>query len=144
MALSPNSSQKSKTYRKRVNSPIPQVDKLIQAVDAIHPSPRLPADVLSDYRSTLRKLKRWAIHIKRLNVRRDAMATTIKWQLRNGARLAQTHDIDKQLAWLLDRKHRGGNVHAMALGKLGAAARWHKPRVPLDGDTLPVHPLLPK
>ena len=142
MALSPNSSQKSKTYRKRVNSPIPQVDKLIQAVDAIHPSPRLPADVLSDYRSTLRKLKRWAEHLKRLDKRRSARLSFVLWERRLGLRLAHSTDRDAQLAWLLNAGKR--NVHAVALGKLGAAARWHKPRVPLDGNTLPVHPLLPK
>ena len=126
MALSPNKRGKSNIYRKRVPPVAPQVQALIQAIKAIEPSPRLPADVLSDLRSCLRNLARRARHVERLDARRSALLTTIKWQLRNGARLAQTYDIDKQLAWLLDRKHRGCNVHAMALGKLGAAARWHK------------------
>jgi hypothetical protein len=101
MALSPNSRLKAKAYRKHVLSPIPQVDALIQAIDAIQPSARLPADLLSDYRSTLKKLKRWASHIKRLNVRRDAAMTIIKWQRNNGLRLAQTTDRNATLAWLL-------------------------------------------
>jgi hypothetical protein len=126
MALSPNTRLKAKHYRKHVLSPIPKVDALIRALDGLKPSPRLPADLLSDYRSTLKKLKRWALHIKRLNMRRDASMTIVRWQLRNGARLANTTQRNAQLAWLLNVGKR--NVHAVALGKLGAAARWQKHR----------------
>ena len=128
MALSALNGKKPSTYNRRPRAPFPEIDRLLLAIDAIKPSPRLPADLLSDYRSVLRKLKRWALHMKRLDSRRTARMHFMRWRIRNGAMLAETHDIDKQLAWLLDRKHRGGNVHAMALGKLGAAARWGKHR----------------
>jgi hypothetical protein len=135
---------KAKTYRKRVPSPIPQLEALIRAIDALGPSPRLPADLLSEYRSALRNLVRRAKHIERLNARRSAYLTITKWRVRLGVRLADTYNLDQQLAWLLDRQKTGRNVHAMAqgkrtfaklgrehyvrIGKLGAAARWHRER----------------
>lgn len=127
MALSPNKRLKAKAYRKHVLSPIPQVDALIQAIDAIKPSSRLPADLLSDYRCTLKKLKRWALHMKRLDARRVSRFKVTEWRLRNGARLADTTDRNATLAWMLN-VGKGRNVHAAALGKLGAESRWKKHR----------------
>lgn len=126
MALSPNKRLKAKSYRKRLPSVLPAVNALLLAIEQAKPSPRLPADLLSQYRSTLRMLVRKARHIQRLDARRSALLTTIKWQRQQGARLASTADRNATLAWLLNSGRR--NVHAAALGKLGAESRWKKHR----------------
>jgi hypothetical protein len=132
---------KSRVYRKRVPSPIPKINALLHALEEIRPSRRLPADLLSEYRSTIKSLRQWALHVKRRDARRNAVHHTIQWQLAAGARLAQTRDRNATLAWLLNVP-KGRNVHAVAhgkriaamlgvehyktIGKLGAAAKWAK------------------
>ncbi len=92
----------------------------------------------------MKSLRRWALHVKRLDARRSARQKVTDWRLRQGARLADTAHRDATLAWLLHATNRGLNVHAVAhgkriaaklgvqhyktIGKLGADARWKKHR----------------
>ena len=143
MAASPSLSRlKSRRSRHRLKSLAPQFNALIQALDAIQPTKRLPLDTLSLLRSTVRNARRYAQELVRRNARREANYQFIRWQRNNGIRLAQTRNLNAQLEWLLNRQHRGRGLYAMAqgkrtfqklgrehyvrIGKLGAAKRWHK------------------
>jgi hypothetical protein len=144
MAATPSIARlKSRVYRKRVPSVIPAIDSLLLVLEGIKPSRRLPADVLSQYRSTIKLVRQKALHVQRRDARRDAIVKTIQWQRDTGVRLAHTRDLNATLAWLLNLGQQR-NVHAVAhgkriaamlgrdhyvnMGKLGAAARWQNHR----------------
>jgi hypothetical protein len=130
---------------KRANRVTPaEIKSLLADVDAVPISRQLPIELRSQLRTLLTKISRRLAYLDRLQVRRASRMSSLQGQLANGRRLAATRDIDAQLAWLLDRKHQGKNVHAMAQGKrtaaklgvehyrriglIGAAVRWERER----------------
>lgn len=146
MPASPSKERlESRIYRKRLRPIKPQVDALLKAIDAVAIQRDWPADLRSEYRTVLKNLARKALHLERLDARRMARLNILKWKVQQGARLADTYNLNQQLAWLLNRKaHRNRNLYAMAqgkrtlaklgiehyrrIGKLGAQARWDRER----------------
>src|SRR5215469_3622294 len=75
---------------------------LIDSIKDVANKRQWPADLLSHYSSTLKKIAKRMRYIERLNARRAVRMNVIQWQRDTGARLARTRDIDELLAWLLD------------------------------------------
>jgi hypothetical protein len=122
-----------------------EIKDLLHAIETVPVPRRLPPDVLSQLRSLLKKVAKRLRYIEQWKTRYAAKFNVIQWQRNAGAKLAQTRDLNAQLAWLLNRQHRNRNLYAMAQGKRtsltlgsahmaavgrqGAMRRWHPERL---------------
>jgi hypothetical protein len=137
-----------------------EIKDLLHAIQTVQISPRLPADVLSDLRSFVKKVGKRLKYIEQWKARTSAKLHVIQWQRDAGLRLAQTRDLNNQLAWLLNRRaHRNRNLYAMAqgkrtlaklgvehyrrIGKLGAQVRWQREHVEQTGCPSSAHAKIP-
>lgn len=148
MAASPSLIRLRKRSRRSRLKPVRRVSTkeiaaLISKLKALPKGSRVPADLLSVYGTEVRKVIARLGFLEKLNARRAGRLNMIQWQRDNGLKLARCRDANALLGHLLNRQaHRSRNLYAMAqgkrtalklgsahmsaIGKLGAAARWHK------------------
>ena len=115
-------------------------DTLIARLKSLQVGSRVPADLLSDYASQVRKVILRLKRLEQLHHRTSARLNITQWRIDQGARLARTRDLNAQLAWLLNGQCRYataqgkrtfaklGVEHYQTIGKLGAQVRWQRER----------------
>jgi hypothetical protein len=132
------------TLKRRAHSRLKPLRRLniqatINQLEAIRIGPRISADDLSEIRTIIKKALERLRYSDKYNSRLIARNRMTRWRIDNGARLAQTTQLDDLAAWLLGRRQASayaqgkrtlaklGREHYVRIGKLGAAARWkHK------------------
>lgn len=146
MAASPSLRARARRRLKPTNRvSIKPISDLIITLRSLQVRSRVPADLLSEYASQVKKAIKRLHYLERLSFRRAGRLNMIRWQVANGARLARCRDADNALDYLLNRQaHRSRNLYAMAqgkrtflklgvehyqrIGKLGAQVRWQRER----------------
>lgn len=112
----------------------------IDLLNSIKIPSRLDAGSISQLRATIKKAAKRLRYLERMNGRFRARLRVTSWRIDNGARLAETRDLNAQLAWLLNGQCRYataqgkrtflklGVEHYQRIGKLGAQVRWQRER----------------